>query len=272
MGGLQPQWLDVGESAARRRIAYLQLKPRRCDGPGLLWLNGFNSVMTGTKATALAEWAGREGRGCLRFDYSGHGQSEGRLVDGTIGRWLEEAGAVFCRLSRGPQLLVGSSMGGYIALLLLKELIADAPQQARRIAGLVLIAPAWNMSELLWKGLSPSARRQIGEEGVYLRPSRYGDGPYPITRGLIEDGRRHLIGTEPFDPGRPVHILHGGKDEDVPYEHTLDLLGHLSADVRVAAVADGDHRLSRPQDLALLLSIVGGLIDGAGRCPSPTMA
>jgi pimeloyl-ACP methyl ester carboxylesterase len=163
-------------------------------------------------------------------------------------------------------------MGGYIALLLLKGLIADQPQHARRIVGLVLIAPAWNMSELLWKGLSPSARQQIAEEGVYLRPSRYGDGPYPITRALIEEGRRHLIGTEPFDPGRPVRILHGGKDEDVPYEHTLELLRHLSADARVVAVSDGDHRLSRPQDLALLLSIIGGLIDRAGRCPSPSMA
>jgi pimeloyl-ACP methyl ester carboxylesterase len=272
MGELRPQWLDVGEGAARRRIAYLQQKPLAGDGPSLLWLNGFNSVMTGTKASALAEWAGHQGRGCLRFDYSGHGQSEGRLVDGTIGRWLEEAGAVFCRLSRGPQLLVGSSMGGYIALLLLKGLIADQPQHARRIAGLVLIAPAWNMSELVWKGLSPSARRQIADEGVYLRPSRYGDGPYPITRALIEEGGRHLIGTEPFDPGRPVHILHGARDEDVPYEHTLELLGHLSDDVRVVAVADGDHRLSRPQDLALLLSIVGGLIDRAGRCPSRNTA
>jgi pimeloyl-ACP methyl ester carboxylesterase len=269
MGELQPQWLDVGEGAARRRIAYLRQKPQCCE-PGVLWLNGFHSVMTGTKASALAEWAGQKGRGCLRFDYSGHGQSEGRLVDGTIGRWLEEARAVFCRLSRGRQVVVGSSMGGYIALLLLKELIADAPQQAARIAGLVLIAPAWNMSEMLWKGLSPSARRQIEDEGVYLRPSRYGDGPYPITRALIEEGRRHLIGTEPFDPGMPVHILHGGKDEDVPYEHTLDLLRLLSH-VRVAAVADGDHRLSRPQDLALLLSIVGGF-DAAGRCPSANMA
>ena len=258
MGELQPQWLDVGEGAARRRIAYLRQKPQCCE-PGVLWLNGFHSVMTGTKASALAEWADRQGRGCLRFDYSGHGQSAGRLVDGTIGRWLEEARAVFCRLSCGRQVLVGSSMGGYIALLLLKELIADAPQQAARIAGLVLIAPAWNMSELLWKGLSPSARRQIEDEGVYLRPSRYGDGPYPITRALIEEGRRHLIGTEPFDPGRPVRILHGGKDEDVPYAHTLNLLRLLSAHVRVAAVADGDHRLSRPQDLALLFSIVGGL-------------
>jgi len=266
MSELRPQWLDVGQGTARRRIACLRQKPQRRDGPGVLWLNGFNSVMTGTKASALVEWAEREGHGCLRFDYSGHGRSEGRLVDGSIGRWLEEARGVFCRLSRGPQVLVGSSMGGYIALLLLRELIGKAPQQARRIAGVVLIAPAWNMSELLWNGLSSSARRQIEQEGVYLRPSRYGDGPYPITRALIEEGRRHRIGTEPFDPGRPVHVLHGRKDEDVPHQHTLDLLRHLPAHVRLTTVADGDHRLSRPQDLALLLSIVGGLIDAAGRC------
>ncbi len=126
----------------------------------------------------------------------------------------------------------------------------------------MLIAPAWDMTELMWANLPASARRDIEEKGVYLRPSRYGDGPYPITRRLIEDGRRHLIGTAPFDPGRPVHILHGLQDPDVPWEHTLDLVAHLSGDwTRVAAVPDGEHRLSRPEDIALLLEIVGGLIE-----------
>ena len=121
----------------------------------------------------------------------------------------------------------------------------------------MLIAPAWDMTELMWERFSASARRDIEEKGVYLRPSDYGDGPYPITRAFIEDGRRHLIGSEPLDPGRPVHILHGLQDPDVPWEHTLDLVAHLTGDwARVSAVPDGEHRLSRPEDIALLLDVV----------------
>jgi pimeloyl-ACP methyl ester carboxylesterase len=152
-------------------------------------------------------------------------------------------------------------MGGHIALLLLQELLAQAPADAERIKGLVLIAPAWNMTELMWENLPTRARQEIEEKGVYLRPSRYEDGPYPITAKLIEDGRRHLIGNKPFDPGRPVHILHGLQDPDVPWEHTLDLVALLSGDwTRVSAVPDGEHRLSRPEDIALLLDIIGGLV------------
>ena len=175
-------------------------------------------------------------------------------------RWLEESRAVFTQLTSGPQILVGSSMGGHISLLLLRALMAEAPSEAARIKALVLIAPAWDMTELMWTNLPASARREIEETGVYQRPSRYGDGPYTITAKLIEDGRRHLIGSAPFDPGRPVHILHGLQDPDVPWEHTLDLVAHLSGDwTRVSAVPDGEHRLSRPEDIALLLDIVGGL-------------
>jgi pimeloyl-ACP methyl ester carboxylesterase len=242
--------------------------------------------MISTKASAVAEWARAEGLACLRFDYSGHGQSEGRFEDGTISRWLEEAEAAFRSLTEGPQILVGSSLGGYIALLLLRRLMdrqledrqsAVGNRQsgevgddttpdtrrptAARIKALVLIAPAWDMTKLMWERLPLSARREIEEKGVFLRPSRYGDGPYPITRALIEDGSRHLIGTAPFDPGRPVHILHGLNDPDVPWEHTLDLVAHLSGDwTRVAAVPDGEHRLSRPEDIALLLDTIAGLV------------
>lgn len=281
MTGTQPQLLDVGSGAERRRIAYL----REPGGePGLVWLCGLKSEMTSTKAAAVAEWARSQGRACLRFDYSGHGQSDGRFEDGTISRWLEEAEAAFRGLTRGPQVLVGSSMGGYIALLLLRKLLAgnrqsavgnrqsgetdattaDArpPTAAERIKALVLIAPAWDMSELMWRSLPSGGRRDIEEKGVFLRPSRYGDGPYPITRALIEDGRSHLIGAAPFDPGRPVHILHGLQDPDVPWEHTLDLAAHLSGDkTRVSAVPDGEHRLSRPEDIALLLGIIAGLAE-----------
>jgi alpha-beta hydrolase superfamily lysophospholipase len=253
------QLLAVG--AAERRIAYLRQPAARHGAPGVLWLCGFKSAMTSTKADALAGWARRRGIGCLRFDYSGHGQSPGAFEDGTIGRWLEEARAAFCRLSSGPQIVVGSSMGGYLALLLLRDLLARAPHQAQRLRGLVLVAPAWDMTELLWRGMSPEARAEMASEGVYQRPSRYGDGPYAITRALIADGRRHLLWRTPFDPGRPVHILHGRADAEVPFAHSRALLRRLAgARTRLIAVAGGDHRLSRPQDLALLRATVGGLI------------
>ena len=217
---MEPQFLDVGSGAERRRIAYLR-KPAAAVGrprPGLVWLSGLKSEMTSTKASAIADWARAQGLACLRFDYSGHGQSDGRFEEGTVTRWLEEAETAFRSLTRGPQVLVGSSMGGYIALLLLRRLSGSAPSgEAARITGLVLIAPAWDMTELMWRNLPSAARSDIEEKGAFLRPSRYGDGPYPITRALIEDGRGHLIGKAPFDPGRPVHIVHGLQDPDVPW-------------------------------------------------------
>jgi pimeloyl-ACP methyl ester carboxylesterase len=253
------QFLPVGSGSQARRIAYLKSQADG-DAAGVIWLCGFASQMTSSKASALADWASKTRHSCLRFDYSGHGRSEGRLEEGSLSRWLEEAEAVFTTLSRGPQLLVGSSMGGYIALLVLRALLARSAPAAARIKALVLIAPAWDMTELMWSKLPTSARAAITDTGAYLRPSRYGDGPYPITRTLIEDGRRHLIGSAAFDPGRPLHILHGLQDPDVPWEHTLDLVAHLSGDwARVTAIPDGEHRLSRPQDLALLLEVVAEL-------------
>jgi pimeloyl-ACP methyl ester carboxylesterase len=258
MAANQPQFLAVGMD--QRRIAYLRGAAFDAGRPGLVWLCGLKSEMTSLKATALSDWAQDKGLGCVRFDYSGHGQSEGRFEDGTVSRWLEETREVFTQLTQGPQILVGSSMGGYIALLLLRALLEEDPQASERIKALVLIAPAWDMTELMWASFPDSVRQEIAERGVYLRPSRYGDGPYPITRALIEDGRAHLIASRPLDPGRPVHILHGLQDPDVPWEHTLDLVAHLSGNwVRVAAVPDGEHRLSRPEDLALLLDVVGGV-------------
>jgi pimeloyl-ACP methyl ester carboxylesterase len=264
MAATRPQFLPVGSGPEQRRIAYLREPGRDAGQAGLVWLCGLKSEMTSTKASAVAEWARQHGRACLRFDYSGHGQSEGRFEDGTVSRWLEETRAVFHAQTQGPQVLVGSSMGGYMALLLLRALLVGAPQEAGRIAGLVLIAPAWDMTELMWQRFSSAARRDIEENGVFLRPSAYGDGPYPITRAFIQDGRNHLIGSEPFDPGRPVHILHGLQDPDVPWEHTLDLVAHLSGDwTRVAAVPDGEHRLSRPEDIALLLDTIGAVAGAA---------
>ena len=257
----QPQFLLVGSGADARRIAYLRQPAPAAGKAGVVWLSGLKSDMTGTKAAAVAGWARERDLACLRFDYSGHGQSEGRFEDGTLGRWLEEARAAFGQLTSGPQVLIGSSMGGGIALLALRALMAEAPAEAARIKALALIAPAWDMADLMWRNLPESARKEIMDKGVYLRPSRYGDGPYPITRAFIEDARKHRIGDKPFDPGRPVHIIHGLQDPDVPWEHTLDLVAHLSGDwARVSAVPDGEHRLSRPEDLALLLDVVGGLV------------
>jgi pimeloyl-ACP methyl ester carboxylesterase len=258
MADAQVQFLDVGTGTARRRIAYLG-QPGTT--PGLLWLPGFKSDMVSTKATELSRWAWENGLAYTRFDYSGHGQSEGQFEDGTIGRWLEESLQVFIRLTAGPQVVVGSSMGGYIALLLLKELMAEAQAEAARIKALVLIAPAWDMTEeLMWKEFPDSAKEALARDGVWHRPSLYGD-PYPITRELIEEGRHHLLARKPWDPGRPVCIMHGLLDPDVPWEHTLELERFLSGGrVRVVPVPDGEHRLSRPQDLERLFAILESVI------------
>ena len=255
------QFLDVGSGPDRRRIAVL-----RDDGaePGLVWLPGLKSDMVSTKASALSTFARERGLACTRFDYSGHGQSGGRFEEGTIGRWLEEATAVVLGATRGPVILVGSSMGGYITLLLLRQLMSEAPAEAARIRGVVLIAPAWDMTErLMWQQFPESVKQTIMTDGVWLRPSQYGD-PYALTRRLIEEGRNHLIGGQTWDPGRPVHILHGQLDPDVPWKHTLDLKSFLIGDrTRVTAVPDGDHRLSRPEDIDLLLRVVGEMVAGA---------
>jgi pimeloyl-ACP methyl ester carboxylesterase len=261
-----PQMLEVGSGALCRQIAYLQQFGREDGRPGLVWLCGFKSQMTSTKAGAVARFACERGLSYVRFDYSGHGQSGGRFEDGTISRWLEETQTVFSTLTKGPQILIGSSMGGYIALLLLRSLTNEASPIADRIKSLVLIAPAWDMTErLMWNQFPESVRVELHTKGVYLCPSRYDAAPYPITRALIEDGRRHILGEKSFDPGRRVCILHGLLDPDVPWQHTLDLVAHMTGGwTRVWPVNDGEHRLSRPQDLASLQVILDELINETG--------
>jgi pimeloyl-ACP methyl ester carboxylesterase len=256
----QPQFIEVGSGVLGRKIAVLRGPGA---APGLMWFPGFKSDMVSTKATALAAWAKQRNLTSTRFDYSGHGQSSGAFEDGTISRWLEEAQSVFTRSTSGATILVGSSMGGYIALLLLRRLLEHAPEHAARVKGLVLIAPAWDMTEeLMWNNFGPSAKAALKADGVWLRPSAYGD-PYPITRALIEDGRHHLFARRTWDPGRPVHIIHGLLDPDVPWEHSLDLESFLDGDwTRVTAVPDGEHRLSRPEDLSLLFDIVEAMVSG----------
>jgi pimeloyl-ACP methyl ester carboxylesterase len=249
------------------RLAYLSRRGEQ-GRTGLFWLGGFNSDMTGTKAETLDAHAGAGGRPFLRFDYSGHGQSQGRFEDGTISIWLEEAAKVFVELSDGPMVVVGSSMGGYLALLLLRRLARESPAAAGRIKGLLLIAPAADMTEaLLWAEASEKARAAIMDRGVWLRPSAYGE-PYPITRRLIEDGRRHLILADGLEVACPVHIVHGEDDPDVPWRHGLKLYQALTGDnVAFTLVKRGDHRLSTPRDLATITSMAERLATLSDEAP-----
>ena len=247
--------IEVGSEAAARRIAMLA---RPGSGPGLLWLGGYRSDMRGTKAEAIDAFAAGRGLACLRFDYSGHGESGGHFEDGTISRWLEEARAVF-DLTEGPQIVIGSSMGGWIALLL----AAAERERSRRIAGLVLIAPAVDMTKaLMWDPMPNAARKELAEAGIYHAPNPYGGEPTPITKALIEDGERHLFGDRLIEVGCPVHILQGMEDPEVPWRHATALVERLASDDAVLTlVKDGDHRLSRPEDLERLTAAIGDMID-----------
>jgi len=223
--------------------------------PGVMFLGGFMSDMTGTKATSLEAWAVREGLEFTRFDYQGHGASSGRFDEGTIGLWAEDALAVLDKVTSGPQILVGSSMGGWMMLL-------TALSRPERVAGLVGIAPAPDFTEdLMWDLFDESIRREITEKGVWNRPSEYGPEPQPITRTLIEDGRNRLLLRGPIAFDKPVRLLHGMRDPDVPWQVSLKLAEALTTDdVRVTLIKDGDHRLSRDQDIDLLCRTVGDLV------------
>ena len=225
-------------------------------GPGLFWLGGFKSDMNGTKAAALDTWATEQGRACVRFDYSGHGESDGDFTDGTIGRWLQESVEVYAQFAKGPQVVIGSSMGGWLALLLAREL--RSRKGLSPIAGMVLIAPAVDFTEeLMWKQFSDAIKREIEDKGAWMRPSEYSEAPYPITRTLIEDGRQHLLLGGLIETGCPVHILQGVKDPDVPWRHAAELVSRFARDdVVLTLIKDGDHRLSRPEDLERLISAV----------------
>jgi pimeloyl-ACP methyl ester carboxylesterase len=259
MSDLCPKILQVGTDKAVRPIA---VRPRAGATPGLLWLGGFKSDMKGIKAEALDRWAQEHGRAMARFDYSGHGESGGSFTDGTIGRWLEESLAVFDAFCRGPQVLIGSSMGGWLALLLTRELARRGRPaqgaQGAQVAGLVLIAPAVDFTEeLMWKRFPPEVRREIEQAGVWARPSQYSDEPYLITRGLIEEGRKHLLLGGMIETGCPVRILQGVQDPDVPWQHAVELTSSFAQDdVVLTLVKDGDHRLSRPEDIERLIAAV----------------
>jgi pimeloyl-ACP methyl ester carboxylesterase len=247
-----------------RRIA---VRRRSGTGPGLLWLGGFKSDMGGTKAAALDRWAAAHRRRCVRFDYSGHGESGGRFTDGTISRWLEESIAVYDAFCRGPQVVVGSSMGGWLALLLARECRRRQPvRHPASLAAMVLIAPAVDFTEeLMWKRFPAEVKRNIETEGVWERPSAYSTEPYPITAGLIEDGRHHLLLGGLIETGCPVRILQGIADPDVPWGHAVELVSRLAQDdVVLSLIKDGDHRLSRPEDIERLIGAVAEFCDGEG--------
>ncbi len=240
------------ESPART----VAVRAREGKSPGLFWLGGFKSDMKGTKAEAIDRWAETQGRACVRFDYSGHGELGGEFTEGCISRWLEESIAVYARFVQGPQVVVGSSMGGWLALLLARELRRQ--KSAAPIAGMVLIAPAVDFTEeLMWKHFSDAARREIEEKGFWMRPSQYSEAPYPVTRGLIEDGRRHLLLGGLIETGCPVHVLQGVQDADVPWRHAVEVVARFARDdVVLTLIKDGDHRLSRPEDIERLIAAV----------------
>ena len=227
--------------------------------PGVVFLTGFMSDMDGAKALALQAWAGARGRAFLRFDYTGHGASSGEFADGTIGRWADDAVWVLDRVAEGPQVLVGSSMGGWIMLL-------AAMARPDRVAGLLGIAAAPDFTEdLMAKMLTPKARRALARDGLVMVPNDYSEAPYPISMTLIEEARDHmLLGSEiPIDC--PVRLIHGVEDTDVPWETSQRLSVSLkSDDVEVILVKDGDHRLSEDRDLARLTSVLVTLIERIG--------
>lgn len=230
--------LDLGDG---RRLAYIR-KPGEM--PGVMFCGGFRSDMTGSKALALEQLCTRDGRAFTRFDYRGHGVSSGNFEDGTIGDWADDALAIIDKVTEGPQVLVGSSMGGWIMLL-------AALAQPERIKGLVGIAAGPDFTEdLMWARGTPEQRAELMANGRWVRPSIYGDEPYVITRRLIEEGRQHLLMRGPIPINCPVHLLHGQRDPDVPWETSLRLAERLTSDdVTIELIKPGDHRLSTPDNI-----------------------
>jgi pimeloyl-ACP methyl ester carboxylesterase len=251
-----PQFLNLSHD---RKIAYLtNINPQNTPS-GILWANGFRSNMTGIKASSVSQWATKQSLSCVRFDYSGNGASSGCFEEGTIGDWVEECAAIFDQITHGSQILVGSSMGGWIVLLVTLAHIKQVGVKNSRIKGLVLIAPAVDMTQdLMWQKFPAGIRQGLEETGVFMRPSAYEDGTYPITHKLIEEGRKHLLfGGDKFNTHCPIRIIHGRKDVDVPWQQSEKLIAHLAnEDVRLDMVEDGEHRLSRDQDIKRLIAVI----------------
>jgi len=229
------------------------------DKPGILFCGGFKSDMTGSKALALEAAAQQRGAGFVRFDYFGHGQSDGAFLDGSIGRWKEDTLAILRevspKVSHAPQIVIGSSMGGWLATL-------AALAQPDRVAALVLIAPALDFTEdLMWAQMTEPQRKVLLRDGILREPSQYSDQPYEYTLKLITEGRDHMILKPGISFDKPVRILQGMEDPDVPYQHAVKTAAAFQGpDTRLILLRDGDHRLSRPQDLDLLIDTVWSLL------------
>ena len=232
--------------------------------PGVVFLGGFRSDMSGSKAVALEAWCRSRGQAYVRFDYFGHGASSGAFTDGAIGRWSEDALAVLDAVTKGPQVLVGSSMGGWIMVL-------AALARPKRVAALLGVAAAPDFTEdLIPNSLTADQKTSLERDGVVHLASDHGDEPTPVTRTLIDDGRRHLVLRRPLALDLPVRLVHGMMDADVPWQTSLRLAQMLtSADVEITLVKDGDHRLSGAADLARLCAVLGGLLDRLNRARSP---
>ena len=260
MAEVEDKTITVGEGPAARTVAVAQ---RPGDAPGLFWLGGFRSDMGGSKALAVDSFGASRGLEVTRFDYSGHGRSGGDFNDGTITRWLEESLAVFA-LTHGAQVVIGSSMGGWLALLLNRAVRLQ--YGLGRIRSLILIAPAVDMTEeLMLGGFTRKEMKAYKAQGFVDQPSAYSDEPYRINRTLIEDGRNHLLFGKAVDTGVPVTIIQGAKDRDVPKEHAHRLMEHLITDpVTFTLIPDGEHRLSRPDDLAVIEKAIARAVELRG--------
>lgn len=250
--------LTVGKSSSSREIA---VRHRKGNSPGVVWLGGYRSDMIGTKAEALDQWAEKTGHACCRHDYSGHGESGGEFADGTISRWLEESLAVFdAYCNKGAHILVGSSMGGWVALRMVQELAKR--NESNRLKALLLLAPAPDFThELMKPELTDAQKQDLDTKGYMEEPSEYSDEPNVFTKALFDDGDENRVMTGLIETGCPVHIIQGMQDPDVPYTHAMKLVSFLpDEEVSMTLIKDGDHRLSRKQDIELLIRTVESLV------------
>jgi len=256
---MNPAFITVGEGSDARKIAVRKTNDSGVGGAGLVWLGGYRSDMLGTKAEALDCWATENGRSCCRHDYSGHGESGGKFEEGTISRWVEESLAVFEQFTKGPQILVCSSMGAWVGLRMVQKLVERG--EGDRVSGLLLLAPAPDFTyELMMPQLSDEHKSQLENQGYMDEPSEYSDEPNIFTRALFEDGEKNRVMKGVIETGCPVHIIQGMLDDDVPYSHAMKLVNFLPADnVTVTLVKDGDHRLSRDSDIELIIRSVENL-------------
>ena len=240
-----PSYLIKADGA---QIAYHKIPGK---SPGIVFFGGLASDMTGTKALELQKFALERGQEFLRFDYQGHGASSGDLANGTIGLWLSDCLAILDAKTEGRQILVGSSMGGWLMLL-------PSIRRSQLVAGLVGIASAPDFTEdLMWARFDQGARNKLLKEGFYLEPSAYSDEPYKITLQLIEDGRNHLVLRDQLRIDAPVRLLHGMADPDVPYQVSINLAENIaSPDLEITLIKNGDHRLSANRDLNILKSTI----------------